>query len=121
MPTPTTHGTEDVELADLPPLHDDGEEGGAAAADHEAAGLDDAPGENDGLPPDDLDVDAGEGAWLGEASEAKALDIGEVELDSVDGAGNETAAGEDDEPRAEDPTLGDAFASTGLDSGEEGP
>jgi hypothetical protein len=130
--TPTVTG-DDIDLADLPPLdgddsEKDGPHPGAPArgtgdedigSDGGSDDLDDSTGENDALHPDDLEVDAGEGKWLEEPSDAKDLDIGEVEIDTVD----VSAAGDadEDEPMTEDASVGEGNDTGGLDSGEEGP
>lgn len=118
---------DDLEVAELPPLDGEGEEGVGPAGDEDDVGpetaegdLDDSTGENDALHPDDLDVDPGEGRWLEEPADAEDLDIGAIDVETVEASGGD-AEGDDGEPRGEDSTLGESFESAGLDSGEEGP
>jgi hypothetical protein len=136
MTAPPTATSDDIDLADLPPLdgdaRDEGDVPGATPgrapaddddgieADGSASDLDDTTGENDDPHPEDVEVDAGHGKWLDEPADARDLDVGEFEIDSAD-ASPAGLDNDDADAPGEDPALGEGLEASGLDSGEEGP
>ena len=120
------------ELEELPPLDGDsreqpeGEPSYADLLEEEAAAdeasLDDSTAEDEPLDTSELDLDAADGGWVGEANDAEDLDVGDAiadwseapqsSLEDLEEAG--VGSGEDFELQS-GPERG------GLDPGEEGP
>ena len=122
----TTPVEEEEELGELPPLDGDaGEPEPPEAGDDDAAvdgdaSLDDSTGEDDPVDADDLEVDDADVGWLGEATDAEGLDLGDP---AIDLAVEPPVGDEAEEPGVgdEDFGLGRGPERVGLDAGDEGP